>query len=71
MAKASKQVSDKLRAAILAAPVTRYRISADTGVHASVLSKFVNGKTGLDLSTVDVLAAYLNLELVEIKRKGR
>jgi hypothetical protein len=70
MAHAAKKVSDKLRAAILAAPVTRYRISKDTGVNASVLSKFVNRKTGLDGSTIDALAEYLGLELIE-RKKGR
>ena len=69
MANASKKLSDKIRAAILAAPVSRYRIAKDTGIFASVLSRFVNKKKGLDLSTADVLAEYLNLELVEVKKR--
>jgi ribosome-binding protein aMBF1 (putative translation factor) len=65
MAKRHEKVSDKLRAAILAAPVSRYRMSADTGINASVLSRFVNGITGLDSNTTDKLAEYLGLELRE------
>ncbi len=70
-------VSEQLRAAILAAAetgVTRYRISKETGVEQSALSRFVHGKVGLDLSSVDKLAAYLGLELVYSaapKQKGR
>jgi hypothetical protein len=70
MAHAGKRVSDKLRAAILGAPVTRYRIAKDAGVGESILSKFVNRKTGLDGATIDVLAEYLGLELIE-RKKGR
>ena len=73
---AGKTVSDQLRAAIAAAGeagVTRYRISKETGVEQSALSRFVHKKVGLDLSSVDKLAAYLGLELAystDLKRKG-
>jgi transcriptional regulator with XRE-family HTH domain len=56
-------ISGQLRAAILAAPVTQYRIGKETDIAASVLSRFVNGKSGLDLPTVDRLCGYLGLEL--------
>ena len=70
-------VSEQLRAAIAAAGaagVTRYRIAMETGVEQSALSRFARGKAGLDLSSVDKLAAYLGLELAysaDPKRKGR
>jgi transcriptional regulator with XRE-family HTH domain len=57
-------VSDRLRAAILAAPVTRYRIARETGVSESILSRFISGERGLDLTSVDRLAAYLGLDLM-------
>ena len=57
-------VSDRLRAAIAAAPVTRYRIAQETGVSQSILSRFASGERGLDLTSVDRLAAYLELDLV-------
>jgi transcriptional regulator with XRE-family HTH domain len=72
MAKRSETVSEQLRAAILAAPVSRYRIAADTGIHASMLSRFVNGITRLDSGTIDKLCKYLGLELREKDQpKGR
>jgi predicted transcriptional regulator len=72
MPKTSKKISDVLRAAIISAPVSRYRISKDTGLAASAVSKFVNKKMGLDIRTADILAEYLGLELVKSKRsKGR
>lgn len=60
-------ISDQLRAAIAAAGergVTRYRISKETGVEQAALSRFVRGRQGLDLSSVDRLATYLGLRLV-------
>lgn len=57
-------VSEQLRAVIRGSGVTRYRIAQETGVSEAALSRFVNGNRGLDLSSVDKLAAYLRLELV-------
>ena len=60
-------ISDQLRSAIAAAAergVTRYRISKETCVEQAALSRFVRSKQGLDLSSVDRLAAYLGLRLV-------
>ncbi|HEX8916278.1 MAG TPA: hypothetical protein VF796_28265 [Humisphaera sp.] len=62
------RVSDRLRAAIAAAGaagVSRYRIAKETGVEQSALSRFSRGLAGLDLSSVDRLAAFLGLELVD------
>ena len=67
MVKRPRTISDQLRAAIAAAAevgISRYRISRETGVEQSALSRFVHGKQGLDLSSIDRLAAYLGLELV-------
>jgi transcriptional regulator with XRE-family HTH domain len=66
-------ISEQLKAAILAASESRYRIAQETGVTEAALSRFVNGKRLLDLSSVDKLASYLRLELVPAKkqRKGR
>ena len=69
-------LSEQLRDAILAAPVSRYRIAKETGVTEAALSRFVRGERGLDLSSADKLAAYLGLELVRTgqgrpPKKGR
>ncbi len=67
VAKQPTRISEQLRQAILAAGVSRYRIAQETGVTEAALSRFVRGERGLDLSSVDKLAAYLNLNLC----KGR
>ncbi len=70
--RSSQTISSQLRNEILKARLTRYRISKDTGVAASMLSRFINAKNGLDLATVDRLCTYFALELRHIKpRKGR
>ena len=72
MPQKSKTITDQLRAAIVAAPVTRYRIAQDTGISEAALSRFANGIRGLDGSSIDVLADYLGLELApRAKRKAR
>ena len=64
-------VSEALKKAIEASGVSRYRISKETGVEESALSRFVNGKRSLDLRSVDEVATYLGLELVVKKQPGR
>jgi plasmid maintenance system antidote protein VapI len=59
-----------LRDAIINAPITRYRLSKETGVSETVLSLFVNRKRTLRLDTAAKLAAALGLEL-RAKDKGR
>lgn len=71
MTKHPSTVSGQLRAAIEAAPVSRYRIAKETGLEQSALSRFVRVKKGLDLSSVDKLAEYLGLELVAKQRESR
>jgi transcriptional regulator with XRE-family HTH domain len=68
-----RTVSKQLREAILAAPITRYRIAKDTGITQGALSRFVRGERGLDLTSIDKLATYLDLTLVTrpTKSKGR
>jgi transcriptional regulator with XRE-family HTH domain len=63
-------VSARLRTAIKAATVSRYRIAKETGVNESALSRFVAGRS-LDLTSADKLAAFLGLELVASKRKSK
>jgi hypothetical protein len=66
------KVTDTLRKAITSADVNRRRISLDTGIQESALSRFVHGERGLDGASIDTLAAYFGLELKpKGKRKGR
>jgi transcriptional regulator with XRE-family HTH domain len=74
VAKKVETISEQLRAAILGAGVSRYRIAQDTGVTEAALSRFVRGERSLDLTSVDKVAAYLRLRLVgldETTKEGR
>lgn len=70
MGKKRQKVSDQIRAAINAAGV-RYRISKDTGISESILSRFMGGRRGLSMVALDTVGEYLALEVVgHAKRKG-
>jgi len=66
-----KSISEQLRQAIMTAPESRYRIARGSGVSEGQLSRFVRGESGLTLDTVDVLAEYLELEVVRRPKRRR
>lgn len=62
-------ISEVLRTEISESGLTLYRIALDTGVVKTSLIRFMRGETSLRLDKADVLAEYLNLELVKRKVK--
>lgn len=67
-------VSEQLRKAVEASGHTRYAIAKETGISASVLSRFVASGAGLRSQNLDRLCAHLGLVLVAKttrNRKGR
>ena len=70
MAKKPNKLSDQLRAAILNADRSRYRISKQTGITQAGLSRFVNHVAGISLDTIDKIGECLDLEITT-RRKGR
>ena len=64
------KLSDQLRAAILNADRSRYRISKQTGITEAGLSRFVNHVAGISLDTIDKIGECLELEITT-RRKGR
>lgn len=56
-------ISEQLRKALLNRKESNYRIAVDSGVHHSVLSRFLNAKAGINMETVDSLATYLGVSL--------
>ena len=64
MAKKSQKFTDRLRAEIQRAPMSRYKISEVTGVPESSISRFLSGKVGLSLRSVELICECLQLELV-------
>lgn len=75
MPKKRKTFADELRRLIDQSEKTRYQISQETGIAQSVLSRFMHGKSGLSIESIDLLCQSLGLRLVEDnpapKRKGR
>ena len=70
----STPMSDQLRKAITKAEYSRYRLSKETGIDQSVLSKFVRGERGISLEAIDKLGEFLNLQIVNKnsqRKKGK
>lgn len=68
-------LTDQVRQAIEDSGLTRYAISQQTGIDQSALSRFMSGKTGLTLASLDRLAETLSLQIVvnrsTASRKGK
>ncbi|HBN77314.1 MAG TPA: hypothetical protein DD473_16185 [Planctomycetaceae bacterium] len=56
--------SDQLRLAISESGMTRYEIAKQTAIDESSLAKFVHGKRGLSIDSIDRLAEILDLSIV-------
>ncbi|HEX4000188.1 MAG TPA: helix-turn-helix transcriptional regulator [Pirellulales bacterium] len=63
MAKPRPKFTDQIRRAIEDSGVSRYQIAKHTGIEQSVLSRFMNGRLGFTLETLDKLADYLQFSL--------
>jgi hypothetical protein len=63
--------TDQLRRAVIDSGISRYRISQESGIAESVLSRFVRGERGLKSDSIDRLMECLGLEIrPRRKRKG-
>ena len=60
----SGRLSDQLRQLIDRSGVSRYRLSQAAGIDQAMLSRFMAGKGGLGMKSVDALAAVLQISLV-------
>ena len=67
MSKKRVKFSEQIKDAIERSGLTRYRISKLSGISAAVLSRFVNGKTGLNLSNLDRLADVIGIRVAMTK----
>jgi ribosome-binding protein aMBF1 (putative translation factor) len=69
------KLTDQLRAAIDASGMSRYAVAKTIGLDQSTLSRFMSGKAGLSVETIDKLGTLLGLQLVTTKKpekgKGR
>lgn len=62
--KKPKPVSQQLRLAILNSKMTPNQICVESGVDSGAMSRFLTGKRGLTLESVDKICAVLNLSLL-------
>ena len=71
MARRQSTFSEQLREAIRQEERSRYRISLETGIAQGQLSRFMKGKCGLSLRSIDLLCECLGLGLTAVEREGR
>lgn len=64
------KICDRLKKAIEKGPKSRYRLSKETGITQSQLSRFMPGTRGLGIDNVEKLAKALGFELV-MKKKAK
>jgi transcriptional regulator with XRE-family HTH domain len=71
MLKRTQKLSEVVRSAIESCGKSRYRISLETGIAQSVLSRFLSGERGLSLEALDVLLPYLEIEVSTRAKRRR
>ena len=71
MEKKRVKLSEQVRRAVEESGMTRYSICKAIGMHESVMSRFMNGKGGLQQDSLDALADLLELDIVARKKSGR
>jgi len=64
MATKRTRLTDQIRRAVDACGVSRYRICKTIGLDQGTFSKFMSGKSGLSLETLDAVADVLGLDVV-------
>ena len=62
------KICDKLKQAIEKSPKSRYRLSKETGIEQSQLSRFMAGTRILGIESIEKLAKALGFELIIQKR---
>ena len=64
MTRTRVKLSDQVRRAVAGASLSRYRICKLAGIDQATFSRFMAGKVGLSLPTLDALADVLGLDVV-------
>jgi transcriptional regulator with XRE-family HTH domain len=65
------KLSDQIREAISACGTTRYALAKKVGIPESALSRFMAGKQGLTLATLDKLSDILGLEIITTVQRAQ
>lgn len=69
MSKKRIRFSDQIRRAVNSSDLSRYRICKEAGIDQATFSRFMSGKVGMALPTLDALAATLDLHICKGKPK--
>jgi len=67
MGKKRIRFSDQIRQAVDSSDLSRYRICKEAGIDQATFSRFMSGKVGMALPTLDALADVLGLDIVMTK----
>ncbi len=67
------KLSEQIRRAIDAAPVSRYRICKEAGLAEATMSRFMSGQGGLSMEKMDAIADFigLNIEVQPLQGAGK
>ena len=65
------KLSDQIRQAIDQSELSRYAICKETGIDKGLMSRFMAGKAGLSVTSLDVLADLLELDIVTRAKRRR
>ena len=60
----ARRFSDQIRDAVNASELSRYAICKAIGLNEGAMSRFMAGKSGLSMDTLDRLAERIGLEVV-------
>ena len=71
MTKTRFKLSDQIRQAVDGSGLSRYRICKLARIDQASLSRFMMGKVGLSLPTLDALAGFLGLRIVADEPKAQ
>lgn len=71
MSKRQVKLGDQIRLAVKAAPMSRNALCKAAGIDKGALSRFMAGKVGLMLPSLEALAAVLDLHIVVGNPKTR
>jgi plasmid maintenance system antidote protein VapI len=66
-----RRLSDQLRTAIDASGMSRYAVAKAIELDQATMSRFMSGKAGLSVETIDRLGELLGLRLVATKKPAR
>ena len=69
MTKKPLTLTEQLRRHMVQSGISQNRLAKATGVPVSTVNRFWNKTGGMSLQYIDAVAEYLDLELVERKRK--